>query len=158
MAAQPTTTKTVAPATLPPALPPPLEASFTYDGPIQGKDDRNCEMCNAAAMKSCGKTAERHGRNADGSSPHQACSTCQAAKLGYCHNHAGLAKVLSEHSKDHPIDAALSTRWSALMGAITGHVDLLPPDVKNVHVRATIDQDQPDMPFAKLRIEITATK
>jgi hypothetical protein len=109
-------------------------------------------MCNAVSMKKCGKDPGRHGSN------FASCSSCHAAKIGYCHNHCGVAKAIGEHTKAHDIDPKLAKPFELVGAAISAYAASLPKDVKNVYVKAIADQDQPNAPFAKVRLEIVATK
>lgn len=155
------------PSTVVPVAPEPKAWAFNYDGPIHPVDDRNCELCNAAAMKKCPKLGDvtRHGSPtaADPEPWLKHCSSCHAARMGYCHNHCGISVALQKHTMTitgagHTIHAEQNDGWQAAQAHILGLATNQPADVKNIRVRAHADQDQPEMPFARVNIEITASK
>lgn len=141
---------------------------FHYDGPIGATDDRNCELCNAAASGKCGKMGDpvRHGSETPQSGPEpwlKHCASCHAARMGYCHNHAGIAAALAKHTEQttgagHVIHPEQKDAWSAAQAHILTLVSGLPAGVKFVRVRAHADQDQPEQPFARVVVSVTALK
>jgi hypothetical protein len=157
----------IMPPPLDPNAPPPLAWSFRYIGPRAEIDDRNCEQCNAAAMKKCGKRPDQHGnyaawsslpKNQGKSAPAPSCPACDAAKQGYCHLHCGLDRALDEHPNRIAIDTAHLPTWIAAKAAILAYVSTLPKDVTTIDVHAHAQQDQPTFPFAALSISIVARK
>ena len=131
-------------------LPPPPEVilwSFHYDGPIAATDDRFCDLCSAVVSKRCGKDASRHGSNQAG------CSSCDAAKLGRCHNHCGLEAALAGHTDIHAPTMGLGHAWDHAKKAISEltanaksanrvaiHADAIHnPDTGHVWIKFAID-------------------
>jgi hypothetical protein len=141
-----------------PEDPTPLHWSFTYDGPVEPVDDRNCQLCNAAAMQKCPKDAASHG------SDPSACSTCYAVRIGHCPNHCGVVRQLEEHFAEHhgighhttELDHAKT--FDIAKAAVLSYLDGMPKDVKTILVQAAADQDQPDAPFATLRLFVTVRR
>ena len=133
-------------------LPRPHSWSFTYHGPIAAKDDRECVLCTAVSLKKCPKSPAAHGSNPAG------CAACHAAKIGHCANHAGLEAALAQHTDEHEIHKDHAATYTAACEAILNYAASLPPDVKAIYVKAVADQDIPDAPFAKIMIEVVATK
>jgi hypothetical protein len=125
--------------------------AFTYDGPILATDDRGCDHCNAASMKKCPKGPTQHG-------PHPAgCSTCYAARVGYCPNHCGIQRALGEHGNDHAIHDDHLSAFDVATKVIIDYAKGV-KDGARVTVKAHAHQDQPDAPFAALTIEVTVSK
>src|SRR5208282_3143472 len=158
------------PSTTPvPEAPEPKAWAFHYDGPIQPADDRNCELCNAAAMKKCGKLGDivRHGAETPQSGPEpwlKHCSSCHAARMGYCYLHCGVDTALQKHTVSvtgagHVIHSEQAEGWSAAQAHImTLAAGKAAKGVKTIRVRAHADQDQPEMPFARVVVSVTALK
>jgi hypothetical protein len=151
------------PTPVPPPVPTPAEPeppepkawAFHYDGPIQPVDDRSCEMCNAASTKKCVKDSVRHG-----ATPH-ACTTCFSAKIGMCHHHYGIGQALLEHTAamGHVIHDEHQASWEAAKRFILERAaGLAQLNVARIWVRAHANQDQPDMPFSAVHIEVIAHK
>jgi hypothetical protein len=139
--------------------PTPKHWSFIYDGPVQPVDDRHCKLCNAAAMKSCPNLAV-HGQ-AEGA---RACATCLAARIGHCPNHCGVVRQLEEHFETHDgivhheTDEDHAASFDVAKTAILSYIGGLPKDIKTIYVQASADQDQPDAPFATLRLQVTVRR
>jgi len=128
--------------------PAPIAWSFMYDGPIEPADDRLCEMCNAAAMKRCGKGPAQHTsydswlkrQPAGTPAPQDPCSTCKAARDAYCPNHCGVAKMLEEHDKHVTIDKLHEEAWATVRRQV---LELKGTFLKatKIRVHATMAQD-----------------
>ena len=149
-AAPPTT-----PVSVEPEPPEPKAWAFHYDGPIAPADDRSCAMCNAAATKKCSKDSAAHGPTPG------ACTTCQAARHGHCHHHCGVGTALIEHTgvAGHKIHDEHQAAWDDTKEAILKRCATLSKlGVSRVYVRAHANQDQVDMPFSAVHLEIVAYK
>jgi hypothetical protein len=145
------------PVEAPPGPPPVVEWSFLYEGPIEKFDDRNCIMCNAVAMKACGKADQLHG-NADGKA---ACPSCDAAKLGHCHNHCGLSTALAKHADRHVIDERLMPGFKqasqAVLDALVAQKASYPKATR-VYARVVAYGSQdPDNHHTRVTIEVATS-
>ena len=136
-----------------PSSPPPVafEWSYNYDGPIEKLDDPACDMCIAVRAGKCLKNATAHG--AAGCTP--ACSTGQAARLGFCHNHHGIASSLEAHPTDHKIADAHRPTFDAATRAILDTVAALPKDTKRIVVKSEARQN-PELTMQTLRIDLAS--
>lgn len=137
-----------------PTLPEPKAWAFHYTGPIEPKDDRTCPLCNAAAARQCTKDFTAHGKTPE------ACSTCHAARMALCHHHCGIARALEEHlgAMGHVIHAEQLAGWLAAKTYVLAQSAAWPPEVREIQVRVHANQDQPEMPFAAVFVELVARK
>jgi hypothetical protein len=119
------------------------------------------------ATKKCPKLGDpvRHGSpKPDDQEPWlKHCASCHAARMGYCHNHAGISTALQKHTDTmgaaHSIHPEQSDSWAAAQAHILNLVHRYQDaGAKFVQVRAHADQDQPDMPFARTVVSVTALK
>ena len=125
--------------------------SYTYDGPIEKLDDPTCDMCIAVRAGKCLKGPGAHG--AAGCTP--ACSTGQAARMGFCHNHHGIASSIAAHPNDHKIVDAHKPTFDAASRAILDSVASLPKDTKRILVKLEGRQN-PELTMQTLRIELAS--
>jgi hypothetical protein len=139
---------TSAPAATPPT---PFAWSWTYDGPVESADDPTCDMCLAVRAKKCLKGPLQHGA----AGPNPACVTCQAAKVGYCHNHHGVAASLAQHPNEHTISDAHRPTFDAASQWILALVAALPKDTKRVYIKAEATQNH-ELTAQSARIEIAS--
>jgi len=127
--------------------------SFLYEGPIKPIDNRNCELCNAASMKKCGKDDQRHGQN----KPNH-CSSCQAARVGHCHNHCGIDLAMAMHTQLHKLSESEVKSFEQVKLMIIGYLMTLPNggEGKSIYAKVNNDQERPNWPlFALLNIQIS---
>jgi hypothetical protein len=150
-----------------PEAPEPKAWAFHYHGSVKPTDDRSCELCTAVAMGKCPKLGDpvRHGSpKPDDNEPWLShCPACHAARMGYCHHHAGIETALAKHTVSgsgagHVIHPEQKDAWSAAQAHILTLVSGLPAEVKSVRVRAHADQDQPNADFARVVVEVAASK
>jgi hypothetical protein len=132
--------------------PTPHTWDFVYDGPVHAVDERQCDLCNAAAAKRCSKSPLQHGRD------FASCATCHSAKIAHCANHCGLQAALTQHTVEHVIDEEHRHTFAAAVDALVAHAKTLPPDVRNLYVKAYANEGLPDSPFSVFHVHVVATK
>ena len=124
--------------------------AFSYNGPIEAIDDRDCSMCNAAAKGKCAATTLEHGTNPEG------CSRCYAAKVKRCNVHCGLERAIND-IEYVTTNVHNSDDFGSARRMIREYVSTM-PTTAFVEVHAHSFRDEEDGPLARLNISVNVKK
>lgn len=143
-----------------PATPsgPPVEQegsswALNYDGPMAKVDDRSCDCCNAASTGKCGKTSMQHGP--DFGKPGFSCPSCHAATQKRCEMHCGIGDAVNVAiaRADAPV-----TNIARILSQAIVEAQKDKPECTNIHAKAGVYYDNPDLHPGTIVLEITLKK